>query len=117
MKTVRLCYIKWRGNDCVATLNQTKSIPISNIEYCIQTVSYSVTGVEYRGCICTDNPIVNLGFVVGSVKPQKLSLEHIKVPSTARKTVKKIKRDEISQLVKNLLESEYINQVQQQTLF
>ena len=120
MKIIRICHFRWRGNDCVATLKQTKSIPMSDIEYCIQAVSYGMTGMEFRGCICTDNPTVNLGFVTGELHKTKTNLTHIWVPINHVKKYfahKKIKREEWVALMTEILESEYMGEVQQQALF
>ena len=55
MKTIRLVYFKWNGMDLVATMKQVKSYPYSDVLVDIQAVSWGMTGIEFRGCICHED--------------------------------------------------------------
>lgn len=99
MKIHRIVYVKWRGIAMRCTLEQTKSIPQSDIYVDVRAVSWSMTGEEFCGCIVHEHLPDTVHLMIPATDT---TLSYISVPLNHVNHYyghKKVMREEWSKLI------------------
>ena len=113
MKTIRLVYIIWRGINMRCTLTQIESIPQSDIDVNIQSVTWSETGIEFCGYIVHEQ----LPDVIQTTIPSnKTTLSYINMPLNHRKFYfghKHVMREEWEDLLLDIVNETANSHIQQ----